>query len=96
MSQNFGISMPAPHGERVYREPVRYLVTLDSGGAMVALMFLASRELVSECDAAAAEVASMTAGIQPVVGALGAEWDIALRGHSQVERGDAEVYTLPS
>lgn len=94
MSQNFGIAMPAPHRAIAHRAPVRYLVILDSGGAMVARMFLASRELVSECDGAATEVANMTAGIKPAVGALGAEWDVALGGHNTLERSTAAVYTL--
>lgn len=94
MSQNFGIAMPAAHATVAHRPPVRYVVVIDSGGSMVARLFLASRELVNECDAAAAEVASTTAGLRPEVGASGREWDLALRGYGVQERARAEVYTL--
>jgi hypothetical protein len=94
MSQNFGIAMPAAHAASSHRPPVRYLVVMDSGAGMVARLFLANRELVNEFDAAATEVASTTTGLQPVVGALGTEWDEALKGLSPQERALAEVYTL--
>jgi hypothetical protein len=96
MGQNFGIAMPAAHAASPHRQPVRYLVVIDSGGGMVARLFLANRELVNEFDAAATEVASTTAGLRPVLGALGAEWDGALMGYSAEERARAEVYTLPA
>lgn len=94
MSQNFGISMPTAHAAVAHRPPVRYVVVMDAGGSMVARLFLASREQVNECDAAATEVANATAGLRPALGALGAEWDMALRGCSAQERARAEVYTL--
>lgn len=94
MSQNFGISMPAASIPALHRMPVRYLVVIDAGGAMVARLFLATRELVNECDAAVTEVSNMTAGLVPEVGALGAAWDDALEGFSQEQRAGAEVYTL--
>lgn len=94
MAQNFGIAMPAPHTAQAHRQPVRYLVVIDSGGSMVARLYLANRELVNECDAATTEVANSTAGLLPARGALGAEWDGALRGYSRQERAGAEVYTL--
>lgn len=61
---------------------------------MVARLFLATRELVNEFDAAVTEVSNMTAGILPHVGALGSEWDSALEGYSNAQRASAEVYTL--
>jgi hypothetical protein len=94
MSQNFGIAMPTHHEAVPHRAPVRYLVVIDSGGAKVARLFLATRVLVNEFDAAVTEVSSATAGLTPVVGALGPEWDVALQGHSRSERTTAEVYTL--
>lgn len=94
MSQNFGIAMPAPHDAVPHRAPVRYLVIINSGGVMVARLFLATRVLVNEFDAAVTEVSNATAGLTPAVGALGAEWDLALQGHSTQERARAEVYTL--
>jgi hypothetical protein len=94
MSQNFGISMPAAHHSVQHRLPARYLVLIDSGGAMVARLFLDTRELVTEWDAAATEVSHMTAGLAAQVGAQGAEWDGALQGFSDAQRAKAEVYTL--
>jgi hypothetical protein len=94
MSQNFGIAMPGARSAAVHRQPVRYLVLIDSGCGMLARLFLASYELVNEFDAAATEVANSTAGLTPAIGALGAQWDRALTGHSRQERAAAEVYTL--
>ncbi len=94
MAQNFGMPMPAAHSGAQRSRPVKYLVTIDSGGYRVARLFLANRELVNEFDAAVAELGYMTAGVVPQVGLLGAEWDLALRGHSVAERAGAEAYTL--
>jgi hypothetical protein len=94
MSQNFGIEMPTAHAPTPHRLPVRYLVVIDAGGAMVARLFLATRELVNEFDAAVAEVSNLTAGLVPSIGALGAEWDAGLESYSSVQRASAEVYTL--
>ena len=94
MSQNFGIEIPTPHLCAPHRMPVRYLVIIDAGGAMVARLFLDTRELVNEFDAAVTEVSNLTAGLMPKLGALGAEWDRALEGFSDVQRASAEVYTL--
>lgn len=94
MSQNFGIAMPTGHLPTPHRLPVRYLVVIDAGGAMVARLFLATRELVNEFDAAVTEVSNMTAGLTPGLGAQGAEWDSALQGYSDLQRAGAAVYTL--
>lgn len=94
MSQTFGMESPRPHTQAIQRQPVRYLVVIDSGGSMIARLFLETREMVNEMDAAVEEVSAMTAGLIPVVGALGSEWDAALAGHSIAERADAKVYTL--
>jgi hypothetical protein len=94
MSQNFGIAMPAAHGAHRLREPVRYVVVIESGAGMVARWLSASHALVNECDAAATEVANTTAGLWPERGALGAEWDGALQGYNAQERAAAAVYTL--
>jgi len=94
MSQDFGREVPSAHTHTSYRKPARYLVVIDSGGYIVARLFLDTRELVAEFDAATEEVAQMTAGLVPAKGAQGAEWDRALEGHSAAERGTAEVYTL--
>ena len=94
MSQGFGRESPRAHTHTSHRRPARYLVVLDSGGFAVARLFLETRELVGEFDAATEEVAQMTAGLMPANGAGGPEWDRALEGHSAAERAAAEVYTL--
>ncbi len=94
MSQTYGIEAHGHHDPAPHRKPVRYVVVIDAGGSTVAMLFLESRELVAEVDAGAEEVNSMISGIQPVIGALGPEWNAALGGHSARDRGDARVYTL--
>ena len=94
MSQNFGIEIPKAHTQTPHRQPVRYLMVINAGGSMIARLFLETREMVTELDAAVQEVVAMTAGLVPQVGALGAEWDRALQSHSADERASAEIYTL--
>jgi hypothetical protein len=94
MSQTFGMESPRKHDASPHRQPVRYVLVIESGGAMVARLYLDTREQVAEFDAAVEEVSSMINGIAPQVGAIGPEWDHALQGHSAVERSAAEVYTL--
>lgn len=94
MSQTYGIEKPKDHVEWSGRAPVRYVVVIDSGGAAVSRLLLATRHQVDEYDGGVPEVAQMIQGIQPVKGASGPEWDAALQGHSMQERLDADVYTL--
>ena len=94
MTQTFGMEAPPAPNNQPHRQPARYLVLIDSGGSMVARMFLASRELVAEFDAAVEEVSAMTNGLVPEIGALSSEWDRALQGHTAIERTQAMVYTL--
>lgn len=94
MSQNFGIEMPSERALTAHRLPVRYLMVINAGGSMIARLFLETREMVTEFDAAVEEVARMTSGLVPQVGALGAEWDRALPSHSADERATAEIYTI--
>lgn len=94
MGQNYGIESPGAHHHAPLRKPARYLVIIDSGGSTLARLFDPARERVAEFDAGTEAVALMTQGLQPSPGALGSEWDRALEGHSQAERGAAEVYTL--
>ncbi len=61
---------------------------------MIARLFLDTRELVAEFDAAVEEVTSMTSGLVPEVGAQSSEWDQALMGHSADQRATAMIYTL--
>jgi len=94
MSQTYGIEAHGHQDPTPHRKPVRYVVVIDAGGSMVAMLLLETRERVAEIDAGAEEVNSMIAGIQPQIGALGPEWNAALGGHSLRDRGDARVYTL--
>ncbi|HEV7915491.1 MAG TPA: hypothetical protein VGP22_17130 [Albitalea sp.] len=94
MSQTFGSEPPRSHSQTAHRKPARYLVVIDSGGYVVARLFLDTRELVAEFDAATEEAAQMMAGLVPTKGADGPEWDRALEGHSAAERAAADVYTL--
>lgn len=94
MNQGFGGESPRQHTHTVYRPVARYLVLIDSGGYAVARLFQASREQVAEFDASTEETAQMTQGLAPVSGASGPEWDLALQGHSALERAGAQVYTL--
>ncbi|WP_065718185.1 hypothetical protein, partial [Acinetobacter baumannii] len=71
-----------------------YVVVIDSGGAAVSRLFLATRHQVDEYDGGVPEVAQMIQGIRPVKGASGPEWALALQGHSMQERQAADVYTL--
>ena len=94
MSQTYGMEAPRKHSDSPRQPPARYLVLIDSGGYMVARMFLENHEQIAEFDAAVEEVAVMTKNLAPEVGALGPQWDLALRGHSTAERAGAAVYRL--
>jgi len=74
--------------------PAKYLVLIDAAGAMTARLFDAQRQHIVDFDASTEEVPVMLAGLTPQLGALGPEWARALAGHSQQERGAAQVYTL--
>lgn len=94
MSQGYGNESPRAHAHTAYRKPARYLVLIESGGSVVARLFLDTREQVAEFDAGTEEVAQMTSGLVPTLGATGAEWDRPLEGHSSTERQAAEVFVL--
>jgi len=93
-NDGYGIEKPGAHHPAPHREPARYLVVIDSEGAAIARLFLASRVQTAEFDAGSEEVAQMTRGLAAAAGADGPEWDRALEGHSRAERGAAQVYTL--
>ena len=78
----------------MHKAPARYLVLIDSSGAMVARLFDAARVQITDFDASSEEVAVMLSGLTPEPGAEGPEWKSALRGHSAEERREAQVYTL--
>lgn len=93
MDHGYGIPAPEPHRTGPHREPVRYVVVIESAGSAVVRLFNARRELVSEVDSTE-EIAWMTHGLQAARAAQGPEWDRALGGHSARERAAADVYTL--
>lgn len=76
------------------QKPAKFLVLIDSGGAMVARLFDEQRVQVAEFDATSEEVAVMTSGLVPDEGADAADWDKPLLGHNPQERREAQVYTL--
>lgn len=92
--QGYGIEPPSAHRHTALRGAARWLVVIDSGGYGVARLFGPAREQVAEFDASAEETASMSKGLTASLGALGAEWDKALAGHSADERANAQVYEL--
>ncbi len=94
MSQTYGIESAKRQSEGLQRKPVRYVIIIDTGGAAIARLFLETHQQVDEFDAGVPEVLQMIQGLVPAKGALGAEWDAALRGHSMAERAAAEVYAL--
>ena len=94
MSHGFGNELPRAHGNTSPRSRARYLVVIDSGGFMVARLFLESREQVAEFDASTEVVAQMIMHL-PAHGNGGEpQWDRALAGHSAAERAEARVYVL--
>ncbi len=94
MDQAFGSEHPHAHAHPPERQPSRYLVVIDAAESPVARLFLDTREPAGQFDAGTEEVVQMMAGRSPSIGACGAEWDAALRGHTAEERARAEVYTL--
>lgn len=94
MSDGFGNELPHAHGNTTPRPRSRYLVVIDSGGFMVARLFLESREQVGEFDAGTEEVTQMVGHLAPQSGAADPAWDRALAGHSAAERAAARVYVL--
>jgi hypothetical protein len=94
MSQGFGNELPRAHGNTSPRPRTRYLVVIESGGFMVARLFLESREQVAEFDAGTEEVAQMIAHLRADADAGDPQWDRALAGHSAAERAQARVYEL--
>lgn len=78
----------------MHQKPARYLVLIESAGAMVARLFDANRAHVLDIDASSEEVVVMTRGLTAMQGADGAAWAKALVGHNAAERAAAQVYTL--
>ncbi|MDP1790116.1 MAG: hypothetical protein Q8L12_06015 [Methylibium sp.] len=76
------------------QKPARFLVMIESDGAMLARLFDAERRQLAEFDASSEEVVVMTSGLAPTNDAAGKPWEEALAGHSDSERHAARVYVL--
>lgn len=76
------------------RAAAKYLLILESAGAMTARLFDAERRHLSDFDASSEEVAVMTKGLSARQGAQVADWGTALEGHSPAELGEAQVFVL--
>jgi hypothetical protein len=76
------------------RPAAKYLLILESAGAMTARLFDAERRHLSDFDAASEEVAVMTKGLYAQQGARAGDWGSALGGHSPAELAEAQVYVL--
>ncbi|WP_310385314.1 hypothetical protein [Roseateles sp.] len=85
---------PSKHSQQPRRQAARYLVVIESGGALVAKLFLETREKVAEFDASTVETASMIGAHASAGGGTDPAWDHALAGHSDAERAQAQIYWL--
>jgi hypothetical protein len=78
----------------MHSTPGKYLILIESAGAMVARLFDAHRVHLSDIDASSEEVAVMTKGQVPQREGTSNAWTRALAGHNAAERAAAQVYTL--
>lgn len=78
----------------MHKTPVKYLVLIESDGAMVAKLYDAQLGHVNDIDASSEEVAVMTRGLDPVGNGNDPTWAKVLAGHGEVERRAAQVFTL--
>lgn len=76
------------------RAAAKYLLILESAGAMTARLFDAGHRHLADFDASSEEVAVMIRGLPAVLGAQTPDWGLALQGHSPAELAEARVYTL--
>ncbi|MBX3623653.1 MAG: hypothetical protein KF892_01465 [Rhizobacter sp.] len=78
----------------MHKTPVKYLVIIESDGAMVAKLYDANYKHENDIDAGSEEVAVMTKGLSPKKNGNDATWAKVLVGHGEAERRAAEIYTL--
>ncbi|MET0333908.1 MAG: hypothetical protein ABW190_06525 [Rhizobacter sp.] len=78
----------------MHKTPVKYLVIIESDGAMVAKLYDAELKHVNDIDAGSEEVAVMTKGLSAAKSGNDATWSEVLTGHGEAERRAAQVYTL--
>ena len=94
MSQDFGREVPKPHASAVLRKVARYLILIPAPDGPMAKLLDANREPLAELDANTEEVTTMLRGLTPAIGAVGADWDRHLSGHSATERAASKIYSL--
>lgn len=85
---------PSGHIAHLRRERVRYVVIIDADNSAIARLLSDARQQVAEFEGGAPEVVQMVQGLIAAKVANGSEWDVALQGHSTLERLAADVYTL--
>jgi len=78
----------------MHKTPVKFLVLIESDGAMVAKLYDGQYVHVNDIDASSEEVAVMTQGLVPTRDANGSTWAPVLAGHGETERRAARIYTL--
>ncbi len=78
----------------MHSSPVKFLIVIDAGGAMVARLFNADRAHVMDMDASTQDVVATIEGVVPTHSGTAPEWDAALAGHNADERAQAQVYAL--
>ncbi len=78
----------------MHKTPVKYLVLIESDGAMLAKLYDAHLVEVNDIDAASEEVAVMTQGLTPQRSGNDATWSRVLAGHGEPQRQAARIFTL--
>jgi hypothetical protein len=78
----------------MHKTPAKYLVLIESDGAMVAKLFDGQFAHVNDFDASSEEVAVMTKGLMPQRSANDGTWAKVLAGHGETERRAALIFTL--
>lgn len=78
----------------MHKTPVRYLVIIESDGAMLAKQYDERFAHVGDIDASSEEVAVMTRGLKAAHSGNDGTWAKVLAGHGEAERRAAEVFTL--
>ncbi|MBC7955848.1 MAG: hypothetical protein H7Y33_08275 [Cytophagales bacterium] len=78
----------------MHKTPVKYLVLIESDGAMLAKLYDGQFAHVNDIDASSEEVAVMTKGLMPQRDANNTVWAPILAGHGEPQRRVALVFTL--
>jgi hypothetical protein len=78
----------------MHKTPVKYLVIIESDGAMLAKLYDGQFAHVNDIDASSEEVAVMTRGLMPARDANAPPWAEVLAGHGEPQRRAALIFTL--